>query len=265
MRTIGPILLAAIATLSACSDASSTGPNGERADEISDQDVPLLDSQYGVAVVSNMTLCKSDESPCPADEVLAISGTARGLLHVEQDGTQVRGEMTACSVTLNWDGEDFDAADYLDIEKLGPLLHFEGGFATSEAGPVLHSGLSALLFGAELSDDVGEDFPTDEDDARAFDQDKDGKPGVSVKAPIGRIFMGARIILDIEASRDEQGNWVGSLTGHDLEVSVYDDSVPFVNVGNKIRDALAPLRLVEQNHILGLHPGTLDCDAAAAL
>ena len=67
MKIIGPILLSAIASLAACSDASSSiDPDETSADEIDPAEVPLLDEQYGVIVSSAMTVCKTGESPCPA-------------------------------------------------------------------------------------------------------------------------------------------------------------------------------------------------------
>jgi hypothetical protein len=267
MKTIASILLALLATSAACGDATETGPNDERADDGSADAVPVLAEQYGAVVSSTMKICKVAESPCPAAEAIEVTATLRGLMRVEQDEASVVGNLTACNIKLNWNGDEYDSDEYLNIETLGQLLRFSGGFASTEEGPRLRSGLAALLIGAELSDDVGEDFPTDDKDARAIDQDNDGDPGISVKAPIGRVFMGARAVLDfeLELEGNEAGTLLGTATGYGFDVSVYDDTVPFVNVEKKLRNALDPISLVEQNHGVELHPGTADCEAAKAL
>ncbi len=267
MKTIGPILLALLATSAACSEASETGPNSDRADDGSADAVPVLVEQYGTIVSTTMTLCKKATAPCPDGEAIEVTSTLRGLMSIEQEGASVFGTLTACSVQLNWDGRNYDSAEYFDIQTLGPLLKFSGGFASTEDGPRLRSGLAAVLIGAELSDDVGEDFPTDDDDARAIDQDNDGDPGVSVPAPIGRIFLGARVIVDfdLQLEGNQEGTLLGTLAAYDFELSVYDDTIPFINAKKKLRKALEPITLLEQNHGIELHPGTADCEAAKAL
>lgn len=266
MKTIGPILLALLAT-AACSEQAETNPNGDRADDASSDAVPVLAEQYGTVVSTSMKLCKVATTPCPEDELIEVTATLRGLMRLEQDEASVFGSMTACNVQLNWNGDDYDSDEYFKVEALGQLFRFNGGFVSTEEGPRLRSGMAAFVIGAELSDDVGEDFPTDEDDARAIDQDNDGDPGVSVKAPIGRVFLGARAILefDLELEGNEEGTLLGTLTGHGFDVSVYDDTVPFVNVEKKLNAALDPVSLLEQNHGVELHPGTPNCEAAKAL
>jgi hypothetical protein len=265
MKLIGPILLSTLATFTACSDAAQTGPNGERADEVAAGDVPVLAAQYGAVISTTMQLCQNDASPCAADDLLEVSGTMRGLMAMTQEGSQVHGDFVGCNVKLNWNGEDYDSDEYLKLERLGTLLKFDGGFVAGESAPVLQSDLAAVLIGAELSDDVGEDFPTDDRDARAFDQDGDGDPGISVKAPIGRIFLGARVVVDFDLAGTDEGVYLGSMRGHGFDVSVYDDTIPFVDAGKKVRNALDPVTMIDQGHSVELYPGTADCAAVMQL
>ncbi len=267
MKTIGPILLSAIASLAACSDASNMGPDETKADLIDPVDVPILDAQYGVVVSSAMTVCKNGETPCPAEQLVEVSATLRGLVTIEQEEARVLGQLVACKAQVVWGGEKYNSADYLSLHSLGPIFRFDGDFVAGEEGPILQSGMAALLLGAELSDEVGEDFPTRDDDARTIDQDRDGKPGVSVKAPLGKVFLGARVILDFEAKVGESGALAGALNGHGFNISVYGDSIPipFYSAKKKIKNALDPVTLLDQSHSIEFIPGAVDCAGVSAL
>ncbi len=265
MTRIGFLLLTLLtASTIGCEDSSYTPIGGdERFDQLADEDAPVLASSYGTVVDSVLSVCKEGGQPCASDQTVNAIARVRGIMAVNQDGAAVHGSLTACSIKVLWDGENYDIAEYLDLAKLGEIYAFDGGFADGESGPVLHSDFSSLLLGASLEEPVSEDFPTSEDDARVFDQDGDGKPGVSADAPVGKIYLGARAIVDFAASVEEDGSVRGELNGHEFNVSIFDDTVPFVNVRKKVDKALSPLSLNSQSHTVVMHPDVVDCAGLA--
>ena len=300
MRHLGALLSVALfasTSFFACtSDAGFDGANGEKADEIAAEDAPVLATSYGFAVSSTMLACSTEAGAdeCKDEERKTVTATIRGLATVTQDGANVDASFSACRINVDWDGEKYDDSKYFNskdtLRNLGELARIEGVFVEGEAGPVLASGLSALLLGAELSNPIEEDMPTDEDDARALDHDRDGKPGVSVDAPIGKVYLGARVIFDLpltfsagaapdtgeegseedvsedDASEDSltSGSLSGSLEAAGFDFSIYDDSIPFVNARKKANEALQKVKVVSQDHQVTMLPDFVDCDRVLA-
>tara|TARA_R110002096_G_scaffold77896_11_gene183484 strand:- start:8182 stop:9081 length:900 start_codon:yes stop_codon:yes gene_type:complete len=297
MRHLGALLSIALfaCTSFACtSDAEFDGANGAKADEVAAEDAPVLATSYGYAVSSTMIACSTEAGAdeCKNDERKTVTATIRGLATVTQDGAKVDASFSACRINVDWDGEKYDDSKYFNskdtLRTLGELARIEGVFVEGETGPVFASGLSALLLGAELSNPIEEDMPTDEDDARALDHDRDGKPGVSVDAPIGKVYLGARVIFDLPltfspgASEDvgageedvgageedvgagEGGSLSGSLEAAGFDFSIYDDSIPFVNARKKANEALEKIKVVSQDHQVTMLPDFVDCDRVLA-
>lgn len=271
MRHLGALLSIA---LFACGTSGSgyDGANGEKADELAAEDAPVLAASYGYVVSSTMVACstKSGEDECKDEDRKTVTATIRGLATITQDGAAVDASFSACRINLDWDGDKYDDSEYFNdkntLRELGELAHVRGAFVEGENGPVLASGLSALLLGVELGSPVEEDMPTDEDDARALDQDDDGKPGVSVDAPLGRVFLGARVIFDLPLtfSTGDDGSLSGSLEAAGFDFSVYDDSIPFVNARKKANEALQKVKMVSQDHQVTMLPDFTDCDRVLA-
>ncbi len=61
---------------------------------------------------------------------------------------------------------------------------------------------SAMVFGATLADPVHDALPTSKDDTRVVDLDRDRKPGVTLRASIGRLYMTIRGTMRLDGIFD---------------------------------------------------------------
>ncbi len=293
MRTFG--LLLSICLAAACSsDNAFDGGDAFKADEVAAEDAPVLADSYGYVVTSSIIACstRAGSDECKNDKRKDVTAVIRGLAAVSQQGARADLSIRGCRINLNWDGDSYDDTKYFNekdtLQSLGELARIEGVFvegvatpdteaATDETSddspaeeevseeeaakprPVLASGLSALLIGAQLEKPVEEDMPTSKRDDRALDQDNDRKPGVSLEAPIGRVFLGARVIFNLPLTTADDGSLHGSLEAAGFDLSVYDDSIPFVDAEEKAEEALDKLKILSMEHTVTLVPGYGDC------
>ncbi|MCP4447936.1 MAG: hypothetical protein GY811_21765 [Myxococcales bacterium] len=272
MRYLASLL--SVALFAACGTAGTDygGTNGARADELPLEEVPVLAESYGFVVSSVLETCSTEANVCECrnEDRKNLTTTIRGVATMTQDGAAVEVSFAGCRMDVEWKGDDYNVGEYLNerdtIRHLGEIAHISGVFVAGEEGPVLQSGLSALVLGAKLSDPVGEDMPTSKRDERSLDQDNDSKSGVSLEAPIGRVFLGLRVIFDmpLTLSPGEDGNLSGTLEAVGFDVSVYDDSIPFVNARKKVNKALTKIMMVSQYHQVTMLPGLSDCDQVLA-
>jgi len=266
--------LAAVLSIALCACGTSGAGLGRGDDSKADgtltppEETPVLATNYGVVLSSEMTACATEPNAteCKDGERKTIKATIRGLATVTQGDDSVDVSISACRINLDWDGEAYDDTKYFNdtdtIQHLGELAHLSGRFVDSDSGPVLQSGLSALLLGVEFENPIEEDMPTSHRDARALDQDGDGKAGVSLDAPLGRVFVGTRVVFDLplQMAAADDGSIVGSLEVGGFDFSVYDDSIPFVNAGKKADEALSKIMMVSQSHNVTMIPDYVDCE-----
>jgi hypothetical protein len=98
------------------------------------------------------------------------------------------------------------------VQGISPM---SGEISVSEKDgiPVLNRALSAVPVSVNLTDVMNEELPTDANDPRVFDSDKDGKPGISIdiKAYIfkGKIYAIMKQRNSWEASLCEDGRYRG--------------------------------------------------------
>jgi hypothetical protein len=86
---------------------------------------------------------------------------------------------------------------------------------------------SAIVFGAELASPLSDALPTDKDDDRVVDLDDDRKPGVTMKASIGRLYMALRGMMRLDGTFDPKTPAAG-LSGtaeYKRDFVIYGDNV----------------------------------------
>jgi len=272
------LLAAAISCLvaNACTSVEFDLSGQDRADEgkYGVVDPPILATHYGIVLNSSLSLCetKPGDDVCKDDKRVPVRAKIVGLAQMQQDLDATDISISLCRVRVQWDEKVYRDQEYLNsaltLANFGEVVHMQGifGRANSDETAVLSSGVSAALIGMSLEEPVGEDVPTDADDARVIDQDSDDEPGVSLKAPIGQIFLGARILFDLplHVSTDNDGSLRGALNVVSSELSVFDDSIPFVDAKEKLAASMAKAHIVSQDHQVIMMPGYEDCDGAVA-
>ncbi|MGC6419268.1 MAG: hypothetical protein ACON3Z_19250 [Bradymonadia bacterium] len=135
------------------------------------------------------------------------------------------------------------------------------------ASPQLQTPQMALIAGAELENPVSDELPATDDDERLVDIDDDGEPGMTVTIDGYRVYVGLRYRFELDGEIAEDQSATGDAAVR-IDIEVYGDSVPFVNVKKSLDKALGKLELVDEKHAFlmqPLAPEDASCDAVAAI
>ena len=126
----------------------------------------------------------------------------------------------------------------------------------------------ALIAGAELENPVSDELPATDDDERLVDIDDDGEPGMTVTIDGYQVYVGLRYRFELDGEIAEDQSATGDAGRVRIDIEVYGDNVPFVNVKKGLDKALGKLELVDEKHafvMTALAPEDASCDAVAAI
>ncbi len=120
-------------------------------------------------------------SKIPIVGVVETRTIAYLLLDIEQDGTQLEISSTVCSIKIDGDIKKVrSVVPQGMIDAIGTVTRKARLERTKDGRVRFFQPRSTDLLGVKLSK-TGEQLPTEPDDPRVVDADKDGKPGVTVK------------------------------------------------------------------------------------
>lgn len=118
---------------------------------------------------------------------------------------------------------------------------------------VLTTTPAALTIGVHLDDPLGDPMPTSSSDPRIVDSDGDDHPGVSVSVSLFKVYLALRVVLSLDGRVQDDG---ASLTGTAharLDEVILGDSVPFVEVAEKVKASSAQSKLVSATTTFEMH------------
>jgi hypothetical protein len=150
----------------------------------------------------------------------------------------------------------------LVLPKVGDYQPFindsvlEGFAAVPYTGTVSETGalvapVAPILFGVRnLTNPATDPLPTS--GANVWDQDNDGKAGITVNVDTGilgtkHIFAGARLLAGFSGTVGADGKLVGAVSGGDFSQVVFGDDIPFIDVASMITEALAGSTIVKKD------------------
>ena len=259
-----PVAIAALLT-AACSIPQSDASDilDGKADDLDPSEVPALAPGYAINLHSLLTFCEAEDGECVDDaETAQLDGLAR--LSLVQDGAGIAGELELCFAMLTTPGGKRYATDTDAFSGGDPTARMEpfpvtGRVVAVDDDPTLSLDRAGFAVGMQLDDPVTDALATDEDDPRVVDLDEDGKPGISIKVSVGRVFLGARVVLERLRGRIGDDGVLSGAADIGGELAVYGDTIPFVNVGKKIDEALAGYAFPEIVHEVTLVPDDRSC------
>jgi hypothetical protein len=160
--------------------------------------------------------------------------------------------VSPCRVILpNIDGRVVEITDTtLQSVEAGML---NASVHTVEKTVRLATGRGALIAGADLSDILNDELPTDANDDRITDVDGDGKPGMTIEISGHRVYVGMRYRFDIDGELTQDQTIEGE-AGVRIDLEVYGDSIPFINVKRSLDKALGKLNLLDERHAFVMTP-----------
>ena len=195
MRTIAMVLGMAAMLTGCVTDADTVGdePSGAVGGK-GDGASAGLARTYALELRSSMRL-EDDREPDPADRFSQFDLRARALVTTTQTGTAVELSVKLCDVALPMVQGYQPTLDPALIAGL-PAVVLAGELTDGR----LTTAPAAIVLGAALADPVMDMLPRTSADARVRDQDRDGKPGVSIKVgSLGKIHAAMRVLLALDA------------------------------------------------------------------
>lgn len=208
--------------LCACSDDNTGLSSATTPDAATDGGLPadeqMLVGTYAFKEVVAI-LQETPGSPTPSPSLTSTLGLAEirndghGHLAIEERFCHLEIGMSGSPVTVTID----DAFTRTIGPITGPLVR------TDNATPTWHRAEVPTPVGAHLVDPVNDALPTTADDPRVFDQDADGKPGVTTH--VGGIITGdiynvrrERYAFDLSPGKD--GKLGGLMNDHSESVTI---------------------------------------------
>ena len=161
----------------------------------------------------------------------------------EQDGEDVDLSLHPCSLVLPEVGgyKPFVDDSFLQDRSRVPAVIYSG---TLGENGVFTAPTEAILFGVRnLANPVTDPIPANPSSPQIYDQDGDGKPGVSIKIDTGflgvrKVYGAARLLAGFEGALAGNGNIVGTADG-DFALKVFGDDIPLIDVASLAEEALA--------------------------
>ena len=176
-----------------------------------------------------------------------------GIAQVTQDGSTVRLTLTPCSIRLP---EVDERALEISDEAVGaiPAIEVDAEFELADGAYALKLSPSAFVAGAELDNALTDSLPMEKRDDRLVDVDQDDEVGITLKISGHSIYGSLRLVFSALMNATKEGSEWSGPAELAIDFFVVDDSVPFVDVQDKLDDALAELTVDEQNNRFRLMP-----------
>ena len=233
-------------------------------DEISDapHGADALAEHYSLIIDTWLKTAESDDDDDPKE------WRAQLRAQVQRYATDTTTEvvLTPCSVVLpEVDGRtvemDSNALRSIRSQPITTTL------LQSDTGIEFGTAPGALVAGVDLRDPVSDEMPTSDRDERLVDIDADGRPGMTISIDGFSVFVGLRYSFALSGMLDPDQVATGDATVR-IDLEVYGDSVPFVNIKRRLDEALGKLDLRDEDHAFlmqPLAPEDANCDAIAAI
>ncbi len=180
-------------------------------------------------------------------------------------------EFGLCDVTLPELAGQTPEVD-ADTLRKAPVAHARAALQatpatdTEPAGVTLVTERTAVVLGVDPEDALTDALPEDKNDPRVVDLEDDGKPGMTIKVSGFSIYTGVRARFGLSGGVADDGVISGD-AGLAIDLAVFGDNIPFVNVANKIAAAQEANEVLSEAHkftLVPLEPATdggpaLDC------
>jgi hypothetical protein len=232
------------------SDGKADGVEGEDNESIpkpEDETEPLLEppmmsAQYAISLDSYITVVDGPDDDTPKEWTARFTG----IVTTKMEDGQVFLKISPCTVQLpDIDGREVETNDAM-IQRAMPA-ELPARIEWDEQGARLETDLGAMVAGARLTDPVNESLPTDDDDDRLVDIDEDGRTALTLRISGYRVYVVLRVKLNLQGEFLENG-YIRGQSGVRVDLEVYGDSVPFVNVKEAMDRALGKLSLSDERH-----------------
>lgn len=214
-----------------------------------------MTGSYALELVSSMKL--EDDRESGAARFSQFELRARALVTAKQTGKDVALSIKLCDAKLPLVSGYQPELDP-SLIPAPPAVALTGVLADGR----LSTESAAIVFGAALADPVGDALPTTEGDARVRDQDRDGKPGVTIKLSVGRIFAALRVRLALDASVSSTSTIAGSADLH-LDQAILGDTIPFVDAAASAAEADAHVKVVSASNTFRMKGNVSTCAQVA--
>jgi len=123
------------------------------------------------------------------------------LLDVHQDGLAIRAQESACSMTID-NGTALVETEIPEEFLLSlPQITWTAALEPSAEGLGFVRPWVTSVSGARLADTENDPLPTSAGDPRVFDQDGDGKPGLTVRVQVMGLIRGEVYVVQRDRSR----------------------------------------------------------------
>lgn len=250
MRCITVLGLAA-----AMAGCITEGDPGEDVDGGKSDGAATMSGSYALELLSNMKL--EDERESGADRFSQFTLRARALVTARQTGKDVTLSIKLCDVQLPLVDGFQPELDPALIPAL-PAVALTGVLADGR----LSTESAAIVLGAALADPVGEALPTTDTDARLRDQDRDGKPGVTISVSVGRIFAALRVRLSLDAPVSSTSTIAGTAELQ-LDQAILGDTIPFFDAAASAAESNGHIRVVSAANTFRMKSNATTCAQVA--
>jgi hypothetical protein len=230
--------------------APSGGWDGKADEEALAQiELPTLAPAYALEIASHV-VTEDDEGERVVYDSL-IDGYVQPV--TSEEGTSF--VVVPCHIELpEADGRKPAVADET-VRARGPIT-LPVVFTEGDEGQVLvATETGALQLGVSLEDPLSDDLPQDEDDPRIVDHDDDDEVGVTIDLDGWEIYLAARARLWLSGSLDEETGAFSGDADLSIDVEIYGDDIPFVDVRSRVEgDESSDTEVVEVDNGFTLTP-----------
>ncbi len=207
--------------------ASSDGSGG-KADEGPAPESAALAPAYALTLSSHVV------TRDPAGETTTYDSRIDGYLvpTIGEAGTSL--SVRPCHVELpEADGHVPEVSD--ETVRARPPVILAAILSRDDEGRLLVSTeTGALELGVALDDPLLDALPTEGDDPRVIDDDDDGEVGVTIDLDGWEVYLGARARLWLSGSVDPDSGVIHGDAELSIDVEVYGDDIPFVDVRSRV-------------------------------
>ena len=178
--------------------------------------IPLPDGMY-----ASRQIMTSSTKPGPRLGRIRVRTVALVIHRVHRDADTVKASTKFCHVRQDRIGP---AGTVLDSAFVASLPEWESAVTIEGSGPwSVRTEDYVAVVGAELEDPVSDPLPTDPDDARVTDPDRDGQPGVTVRVEgvvSGGVYVVQRIERALEGTLTADGRMAGTVIGSNQQAKL---------------------------------------------
>lgn len=163
---------------------------------------PALTGRY---VLSQRTVVRTSIPILPD---LSTETWSVGILDLTADTHELVGKGNLCSIEMRSSSSLVRTELPPAFQRLLSELRLQAQLKPHAGGFLLEESPRVLVLGAKLADPAHETLPTDASDPRVVDQDRDGKPGVTVAVRgivNGEVYVVQRGATSLRGQSDAQG------------------------------------------------------------